>query len=543
MARIDNLNNFLTDVAGAIKNKTGVTSITPANFDTAINNISTGLNIDGLLEEYYVAAGENINPGTFIEFIQGAGATTTATTPFVTIPINRETGIDEHNYFTDEPCMAIQLSDNKVIFVGNMGSRDYHNVLGAVGLTFKNSVVTTTNVIVLASGDVFRGFFAFKGDDKTGFIIYGKQYCSLYFDNNILYPFVLGDSFEGDSTHFQDIDNRDSRRLVTCFEDPYGGIVFKDDESTANNYSWGMCTFYKEPGPEGDPVQNLDTGKMLYLDDLSDMLTFSADVLAWAGNQSFVLFGHNSNTKEPTNNDIYAICGKYDTSTTKYTMTVSSVYTVSTDDDYAGNSTQKHFCIFNPTTHYGVYMVDKKVGTFLDGTREKSVNNLKGFTVYTNGSTLSCSAQTFISDNVNLGYQDLMGTRLSDDKFAIYWSNGYDKEMYGKICSMTTSLSQGPSILMAPNNEIAGDDSITPLTASSILYPSVNMDGTHDEILQGREFFYSGLVLTDTGLVSTQETQVRKATKNLVNGIAQTGGVGGTEFEHNEKVSVYVPQI
>ena len=39
MARIDNLSNFLTDVANAIKNKRGLTSITPANFDTEINNI------------------------------------------------------------------------------------------------------------------------------------------------------------------------------------------------------------------------------------------------------------------------------------------------------------------------------------------------------------------------------------------------------------------------------------------------------------------------------------------------------------------------
>lgn len=43
MARIDNLSNFLSDVATAIKDKTGKTdTITPANFDTEISSIQSG---------------------------------------------------------------------------------------------------------------------------------------------------------------------------------------------------------------------------------------------------------------------------------------------------------------------------------------------------------------------------------------------------------------------------------------------------------------------------------------------------------------------
>ena len=46
MARTDNLDNFLTDIANAIRNKNGTTAGIPAvDFDTEINNISTGVNI------------------------------------------------------------------------------------------------------------------------------------------------------------------------------------------------------------------------------------------------------------------------------------------------------------------------------------------------------------------------------------------------------------------------------------------------------------------------------------------------------------------
>ena len=55
MTRIDNLTNFLTDVATAIKNKTGKTdAITPSNFDTEIASIQSGggdtTQEDGLIE-------------------------------------------------------------------------------------------------------------------------------------------------------------------------------------------------------------------------------------------------------------------------------------------------------------------------------------------------------------------------------------------------------------------------------------------------------------------------------------------------------------
>lgn len=61
MARIDTLGNFLTDVAAAIKEKTGKTEpITPANFDTEIESIEAG----GSGDEELVASFRSIIDGT-----------------------------------------------------------------------------------------------------------------------------------------------------------------------------------------------------------------------------------------------------------------------------------------------------------------------------------------------------------------------------------------------------------------------------------------------------------------------------------------------
>lgn len=52
MARIDNLTNFLTDVATAIRNKKGTEEQIPAaNFDTEIASITTSENLDDVLQE------------------------------------------------------------------------------------------------------------------------------------------------------------------------------------------------------------------------------------------------------------------------------------------------------------------------------------------------------------------------------------------------------------------------------------------------------------------------------------------------------------
>ena len=60
MARINNLTNFVTDVATAIKTKSEISrTITPSEFDTLIMNIQTGVDIsDSTVEASDVSEGK-----------------------------------------------------------------------------------------------------------------------------------------------------------------------------------------------------------------------------------------------------------------------------------------------------------------------------------------------------------------------------------------------------------------------------------------------------------------------------------------------------
>ena len=64
------LNDYLTDIGNAIREKTGITGpIKATEFDTKINEIDTKIDIDGLIKEYEVASGGNVNAGDFVKYI------------------------------------------------------------------------------------------------------------------------------------------------------------------------------------------------------------------------------------------------------------------------------------------------------------------------------------------------------------------------------------------------------------------------------------------------------------------------------------------
>ena len=73
MARINNLTNFVTDVANAIKTKSEITrKITPSEFDTLISSIETGVDVSDT-----TATASDVEEGKY--FYTSAGVKTLGT--------------------------------------------------------------------------------------------------------------------------------------------------------------------------------------------------------------------------------------------------------------------------------------------------------------------------------------------------------------------------------------------------------------------------------------------------------------------------------
>ena len=84
MARIDNLTNFLTDVAAAVKGKFNLATISPADFDTKINqltntNDATATSLDLVSGKTAFSKGEKITGSLVVKhYYTGSSAPTSS---------------------------------------------------------------------------------------------------------------------------------------------------------------------------------------------------------------------------------------------------------------------------------------------------------------------------------------------------------------------------------------------------------------------------------------------------------------------------------
>lgn len=121
MARIDTLNNFLSDVANSIRAKRGTSESIPAkNFDTEIENITTGTDIIGDIVTRYIATNEVISAGSFVEFINKTPTLTPGTEEAIF-----------NNYYAGANPSAVRLTDNKV-FIACRASKSLQYLYGVL---------------------------------------------------------------------------------------------------------------------------------------------------------------------------------------------------------------------------------------------------------------------------------------------------------------------------------------------------------------------------------------------------------------------------
>ena len=136
MARTNNLKNFLTDVGEAIREKTETTEpIKATEFDTKINDINTGINIDGIIEEYQVASGGNVNAGDFVKFVKGYRTITGTDTM-----INNEEK-------SGNSISAIALSEDRVLLACRNNNTDGYLYAMLLNINNTNITVVTTPLI------------------------------------------------------------------------------------------------------------------------------------------------------------------------------------------------------------------------------------------------------------------------------------------------------------------------------------------------------------------------------------------------------------
>lgn len=188
---IRNMQTHLNDAYDALEEK-GATIPEAKNLNnlaTTVQSVTTGagggsegggstggLEIDGIIEQYYVYAGENISAGTFIEFIRGIANKDSfegeefATTPVgITSETSYGPGEDNCDYVT-----PVLLDDGQRVFISFADGAG--QTAGRI-LKFENGAITYGNKYVICSNSKYKlKLAALSGGRVFAFKAYSDYY-------------------------------------------------------------------------------------------------------------------------------------------------------------------------------------------------------------------------------------------------------------------------------------------------------------------------------------------------------------------------------
>lgn len=462
-----------------------------------INNMPSkgGMTLEALIEEYYVYAGENINAGKFVEFINGySGEFTTGTSSW--------TGIDTTSG-SATGLSAAELPSGNILIVHSNNATDYK--LCAMVCTINGAnIVPGVNVELVSSTNTGQHTAIGVIDDTRVVILYNSDASNYY-----LYGMVC--TIEGTQINV----GTGVQLSSESYSAQYAKIIVMETTKLFITYSksdinglMGLTCYVN-----GNTLSVQQSVEIWYNTNAAkystvNQLTDSTFLVTHAINNSDgnYLVGH--------------IC-----TVDNFTIKVSNSVTIDTEDSAFG-----HYCAkLNSTKAVVVYNED----TY----REP----MYGRVLTINGTTFTVGSQVTLDSSENgVGYY-ISGVPLSETQVLLFYT---DEVSWGTEYSVCASLITVNGTSITPHTKVSLDTADAKLSPITLLLNNKNVfctcsDGTaiYGQLLS---IDYSSNLPTTTVKTYVIEKQVKIATTDVCNGLAKTGGKGG-EISHKDKIQVYVP--
>lgn len=493
MARTDNLTHYLSDIATAIRNKTGESGVINASeFDSKIQNINMGTNINGNIQEYYVNQQEAIQAGDFINLTEGVEGIE----PIKYLTAN--TGSSTYN-------QSVVMNDGRiVIFTENFftADTDYvtvcrfdeHNLVNMTVSEFSNSGYDYAFAGVWSDTIVYAAFF--------------------YNSNKILY------------LRFYEIHDDDTATLLSTATTGNNDIFsHKNSYYTERQYvqcsknRWALVARWL-----GGSYTAISIGQC----DINYDATNGAQFTIVSTPQVMYKSGQDMGTPIISNyNNQILVASKYKDHTTW--CKIYNGFTNITETNYLANFT---ISSTSSETLRGSVWLDESHFLVIYNVNSDTKLMLYNFDVNTNTVTYINSAY--------VDSTDIYSCKVIDkyDQYVIMLCNGntgtwlvkYDMNLHAvaEYASQKYLVAKEDT---ARNNYTYGPQYVygLPIKLSTSNFSRVYYDGTMNTI----PALYH----------KTYETQATLANTASVNGIAKTSGVGGDEYGHKDKIQIYIPYI
>lgn len=458
-----------------------------------INNMPTkgGAGINGLIEEYYVYAGQEINAGDFVEFVNGYAEYNNYGTIASDEIYDQDTIVNTY---------CVELANGQVL-VAYGGSSTY---IKLILLEFDNVSVRIVNVASIGSPYTSVG-----------------RPCLI--DDNRIFLLMNYSTNAGDMQPYavivQVLDNAITIGTVRSL-----GIIVNSYDSYR-----GLQAFLCTDGHVTVLIQNVDSDSVFYMVYTVDGLTFST----YKTSTSLALYPYNGwNRGIQVQNDIFLLVYHGSNYLTYCFMTLnfgiptlSSAYSVTSEEKskYSGGVT-----VYN----------DKVFFTFASDSYV-----LNGVAGTLSGTTITFGTSVELTSTTYQGY-DSLPKYFSDDKVVVIHGKNSGSGYGGIVVNLkgTTCYPGTDYTFLSASNKSFRDEAEIIQLSNPQLFRIFWTDGANEYMLNSQVLMLTDAdIITTTIATSSMEKQVKIATTDDCNGVAKTGGKGGTTSLHNEKIQIYKP--
>ena len=448
-----------------------------------------GININGIIKDYYAYAGENISAGDLVEYINGIASTTTGTSV--------DTQLSSTDY-TGDVISAVQL-DNSRIFIAHSYSADYY--LYGIVVTINGTAITAGTDTQLSTTYTARAISTQLLSNGNIFIAHDSGYSNYY-----LYGMIV--SINGNTISAGADNKLNANTSLT------GATISTQLLPNGNIFIAHSFTRYRLYGM----IASIN----------GNSISTGADTRLSGTNIS----GSIISTQLLSNGNIF-IAHSYDSNYYLYGIVcIINGTTITTGNDMGIEKTTPHSGSKDISTvvlpNNNVFIAHRSTGqAYLYGI----VCTIDGSLIFVNGT------DTIINDSeTNTGFK-ISAVALDNTRVLITHSYSSSYYLYGVVVTINDITITTGTDTQLNVETYSGPKISSLLLQNGTIFTSHSYSSNYH--LYAQIFGITDNIPTNNIVIPTYETQVRKTTTSQFDGVAKTSGIGGDETGHEDLVSIY----
>lgn len=442
------------------------------------NQKQSGISINGIIEDYYAYAGENISAGDFVEFVNGVASSKTET--------SNDTAIVTKAYY-GYYISASKLDENRIFIAHSSGNASSNYLYGVV--------CTISGITITHGTDTQLSTLTFSGELITALALDENHVFLTHKDSNN-YLHSLCCEINGTTITFGtavQINTTNAGKGMSTSLLSSNKVFVTYNYSSSYRLYGVVCTI------SGTTVT---VGTSLQLSSVSNS-GYHHSTLSLSNSKVFIAHSYNSS---------YYLYGMVCT-ISGTTITVGTDTAINSSNTYSafGEKSISTTLLLN-----GDIFIAHGIGS--------STRELYGVVCSVSNTTISKGTDTLLND---VDYTAIEVSALTLPNGNVFIAHGYNNNfLYGIVCSVSNkTITKGTDTKLSEVSNSGGH--LSALLLKENIFIAHSYDSNYYLYAQIWGVDETNNVPTKNVTTTKYETQVRKVTTSDIYGVAKTSGMGG----------------